>query len=393
MIIHESILPLILGIIIGLAAGASLAFLLLRGAQQAALDMIKSQNTAAIEAAKSAMMENAAKTGRNERLDIMNVAKDQIGSIINPIQKSLDDLRKYVTDTELNRVSTHAALATSIEQVVRQNQMLSDATNRVSHETKSLVGALRSSQTRGRWGEVQLRNVVELAGMNAWCDFSEQTSAATNGEGRPDMTVRIPGGKYVFVDAKVPMAAYLDAHESDDETRAAALRKEHAKAVKSHVDELARRGYHQTENSMPYTIMFLPGESLLWTAMTEMPDLSEYAMNKGVLLCSPMSLLPLLRMFSLGWREQQQEERAREIAQMGEVLYKRLSKFVAFFNGVGLIIASLNTKYNEAAGSLSARVLPQAQRMHKAAAMAEEEIAEPVLIDAAPRQLALIEDN
>jgi len=389
MIIHDNALPLILGIVIGLVAGAMLTFFLLRGTQAAALEMVRTQNAAAIEAARSAMLENAAKTGRDERQDIMNVAKDQIGNIVSPIQKSLDDLKKYVADTEVNRASTNSALATSIEQIFRQNQVLNEATNKVSSETRALVGALRSSQTRGRWGEVQLRNVVELAGMNSWCDFTEQTSAATNGEGRPDMTVRIPGGKFVFVDAKVPMAAYLDAHETDDEVRAGLLRKEHAKAVKSHVDELARRGYHTTENSMPYTIMFLPGESLLWTAMTEMPELTEYAMNKGVLLCSPMSLLPLLRMFSLGWREQQQEERAREIAQMGEVLYKRLSKFVGFFNGVGSTLASLNTKYNEAAGSLSARVLPQAQRVHKAAALADEEIAEPVLIDAAPRQLAL----
>jgi DNA recombination protein RmuC len=263
----------------------------------------------------------------------------------------------------------------------------------MSSKTDALVGALSGSQVRGRWGEVKLRNIIESAGMTPWCDFIEQTSAKTGGDGRPDLTVRLPGNKFVFIDAKAPMIAYEDAQDLRNEARATELRREHARAVRSHVDELARRGYHRTENSMAFTVMFLPTEPLLLSAMAETPELWDYAMSKGVMICSPIMLMPLLRMFATGWREQQQDEQAREIARLGAELYKRLTKFVSFFNTVGKNIASLNASYNEAAGSMSARLLPQAQRVHKAAALADAEISEPLLIDAAPRQIAISESE
>lgn len=385
----HDILLFSISLIIGLIIGGTGVTILLKNINSDALTLIKAQNQAALEAAKSAMLENATKTSRSDKEDFLQIAKSQIGPMVDPVQKSLDELKNYITTVDKDRASGYASLEKGIELMLKQSQTLFDATTLVSNKTDALVGALRGSQTRGRWGEIQLRNIVEMAGMTSWCDFSEQTSSATNGEGRPDLTVRIPGNKFAFVDSKVPMSAYLDAQETTDERHAAALRREHAKAVKLHVDELVRRGYHNSPNSVPFTVMFLPAEPLLLTAMAETPDLWEYAMSKGIMICSPMGLLPLLRAFAVGWREEQQDERAREIAKLGGDLYKRLSKFAVFFNGIGQTILTLNTRYNEAAGSFSARLLPQAQRVHKAAALIEEEIPEPLLVDAVPRQLAL----
>lgn len=411
----QSIISIGIAMIIGVILGSVGTTILLRGSGKYTLEMLKNQYNAsleamksqnniavelmksqsftAIEASKNAMMENSSKNSRNEREDFLNLAKSQIAPIVDPIQKSLDELRLYVANIDKDNIGRYSSITTGIEQMLNQSKALGEATSLVSHKTDALVGALRGSQARGRWGEVQLRNIVENAGMTSWSDFHEQSSAATNGEGRPDMTVRIPGGKCIFVDSKVPMSAYLDAQETSDEYQSQVLRKDHAKAVKAHVDELARRGYHNNVNSMPYTIMFLPAEPLLLSAMAETPDLWEYAMSKSILICSPMGLLPLLRVFALGWREQQQEERAAEIAQMGAELYKRLNKFVGIFNNIGSTLATLNTRYNEAAGSMTARLLPQAKRVHEAAALADTEIIEPVMIDAAPRQLILMDNE
>jgi DNA recombination protein RmuC len=268
---------------------------------------------------------------------------------------------------------------------------LSTSHDHLQKETRSLVTALRAPQTRGRWGELQLRRVVEMAGMLERCDFDEQvTSTTDSGRLRPDMVVHLPGGKNVAVDAKVPMQAFLDANEAEDETTRRMHLANHGRQLKAHVDALAKKEYwKQVDPSPEFVVAFVPGDPLLTTALEHVPGLMEHAVANHVLLATPTSLIALLRAVAYGWQQDAMAESAREVQQLGAELYQRLSVLGDHFAGVGKGLNGAVAAYNKAVGSLEGRVLVTARRFADMGVIGtgEKDIAPSITVDAAPRAL------
>jgi DNA recombination protein RmuC len=270
-----------------------------------------------------------------------------------PIQAKLTDVERHVATLETERAAQYAAL--------NQQLLGAQATDReLRAVTGSLAGSLRSSSARGTWGEVELRRVLELSGLTNHIDFVEQGSLRSDdgGRGRPDVIVTLPGGKYVAIDAKAPMAAYLgpvgSGLEGDGERDAPG----HAKALRAHVDALAKRNYPGALGASPdFTVMFLPMESLLSAALGADPGLLDYAMAKGITPATPTSLLALLKTVAVMWRQTTVTEQAAELLDLGKSLYERLGVFAGHVGKVGSALESAVVHYNRMVGSLESRVL------------------------------------
>ncbi len=237
----------------------------------------------------------------------------------------------------------------------------------LSERAGSLTNALRTPHVRGRWGEAQLRNVVEFAGMVEYCDYVTQASASTDdGTLRPDLVVRIPGGKHVVVDAKAPLTAYLDAFETSDEAERERRFADHARQVREHVTKLSAKAYwRQFEPSPDLVVMFLPDESYLRTAHEFDSSLQEYAWSSNVILASPSTLMMLLRTVSMTWQQETIAESAREVSDLGRELYKRLATMGAHFAKLGRSLDGAVDAYNKTVGSLERQVLVQARRFEQ----------------------------
>jgi DNA recombination protein RmuC len=261
----------------------------------------------------------------------------------------------------------------------------------VAKAAASLANAMRQPAVRGRWGELQLKRVVELAGMLEHCDFVEQPSATNeDARQRPDAIVTLPGGARIIIDAKVPFAAYLDAHEApDDDTRVAHLNR-HALLVRSHAAALGRKAYWDAFDASPdFVVMFLPGEMLYTAALQQDPELIEAVTREKVVLATPSSLIALLRMIALGWREQALAVNAQEVAQLGRQLYDRVGSLAAHWSDVGDKLEKAVGSYNKSVGALETRVLVTARKFLdlKAATADDGELAPPQPVEALPRQL------
>jgi DNA recombination protein RmuC len=245
---------------------------------------------------------------------------------------------------------------------------------------------LRNPTTRGKWGEVQLRRVVELAGMEAYCDFSEQqTFDGDDRQMRPDLTVSLPGNSVIFVDAKVPLAAFLEAIDAADDTARRDRFRAHAALFKSHIDGLARKNYRRAETSADFVVMFVPGEAFLSAACTENPDLIEYGATKGVYIASPLTLIALLRSYALGWQQRLQEENAKQIAEVGRELYERVRVFTNHLATIGSSLQKAVGAYNGAVGSLESRLLPQGRKLKEVAALPDADLPDMHAVEVAPR--------
>jgi DNA recombination protein RmuC len=258
-------------------------------------------------------------------------------------------------------------------------------------ETANLVKALRQPTVRGRWGELQLKRVVELAGMLEHCDFVEQPTAdGEDGRQRPDVIVKLPGGRQIVIDAKVPIAAYLDAHEAaDDGTRDKHLER-HAELVRTHATALGRKAYWDTFSPSPdFVIMFLPGEMLYTAALQQDAGLIEAVTSEKVVLATPGSLIALLRTIALGWREQALALNAQEVAQLGRQLYERVGSLAAHWGDVGDKLEKAVGAYNRSVGALESRVLVTARKFVdlKAATADDGEITPSQPVEALPRPL------
>ncbi|HET6447574.1 MAG TPA: DNA recombination protein RmuC [Conexibacter sp.] len=259
-------------------------------------------------------------------------------------------------------------------------------------ETRALTGALRQPQTRGRWGEMQLRRVVELAGMTAHCDFVEQASVTTDdGRLRPDLIVQLPGGKQVIVDAKAPLHAFLDAHDACDETTRTTQLAAHARLLREHVRRLSAKAYwDQFETAPDFVFLFLPGEHFYSAALEADPALLEEGARQSVLIATPTTLIALLRAVAYGWQQERVAEDARAVAQLGRELHRRLETFAEHLHKLGARLRGAVGAYNDAVGSFEQRVLPGARRLAEHGVVsAERELTALERVDPTVRELVL----
>lgn len=375
-----------LSLALGLIIGAGVVWLVLRnsGARTAA------QAAAAIEQANLAITQERAMLaekltsefrrlstealGQNNRqfLDLAKTqfdgfqasARGDISQILQPVKESLAKVDRQISDIEKDRVGAYGRLTTQVEEMAKHHL-------RLGLETQKLVSAMRNPGVRGRWGELQLRRVIEMAGMQAHVDFVEQASfAAEDGRQRPDVIVKLPGGRTIVIDSKVPFDHYFDAAREDgDDAQGTVLNSQdallrHARAVRSHMADLGKKSYWaQFQPSPDLVVMFLPDEGFFSAALRVDPGLVEAGIQNHVVPATPTTLIALLRAVEFGWRQEALAENAREISEHAAELYKRLAKFGEHFQKVGRGLTTAIGSYNDAVGSMERNVLPSARRI------------------------------
>ncbi|MGQ0667696.1 MAG: DNA recombination protein RmuC [Nitrospiraceae bacterium] len=292
-----------------------------------------------------------------------------IDGLVRPLYDSLQRYDEQMRLLEQSRQSAYGGLDQHLKSLAESHQ-------RLQQETGNLVKALRAPTVRGQWGEITLKRVAELAGMVDHCDFVEQQSVTgDDGRFRPDMVVQLPGGRQIIVDAKTVLAAYLDAHEAqDDAARAEALRR-HAGQVRSRMDELSLKAYWaQFDRAPEFVVLFLPGEQFLGAALDQDPRLIEEGFSRGVVLATPATLIALLRAVAYGWRQEQLTAHAQEAGRLGKDLYERMAVLAEHMNDVGQALGKSVSAYNRAVGSLETRILPAARRFKELGVSSDKDI-------------------
>jgi DNA recombination protein RmuC len=356
--------------ILGGAIGAAIAWLASRS-EHAALRSSLQHAEHAGEKTIESLLERA----KNELRETTAMrASERVGELVSPVAQKLGEFDRLLG-----------------ELLGRTNQ-LESATVNLTTQTSTLVTALRNPAARGKWGEMQLRNVVEKAGMLPYCDFLEQqTVALEEARVRPDMTVNLPGERCVFVDAKAPLDAMQAALEESDEHARKRLVKQHVRALREHVDSLARRGYQTAAGSADFVVMFVAGEAFLSAACSEDPALIDYALDKAVLVTGPLALISLLRSFAMGWQALRQEENAKRIATIGKVLYERALKFSEHLGEIRKHLERSVNAFNGAVSSYETKLLPQGRKLKDEASLGGDELAEIPPIDVVPRTLTALD--
>jgi len=364
--------------------------------QKTLLDVMKKEMSDTFTSLASAALKSS-----NE--DFLRLARENIGKVVaethgklgehkaamdgmfKPLKEALSQYEGHIKALESKRREDYASLD-------QQIKLLATTHRDLQKETGNLVTALRKPHVRGRWGEVTLRNVVELAGMSNHCDFTEQVSMNTDeGRLRPDMIIRLPGGHAIVVDSKVSMEALLDLSSAQTEEDRRAHMQRHARHIKEQIIRLSSKAYWQhIERSTELAVLFM-GEQALVAALELEPTLFEDSMSKKVLLATPTTLLALLRSVAYGWRQEQLTENAEQIAILGRELYERVRKWTEHLARVGAALGKSVEAYNNAMGSMEARVLPTLRKFRELGASSAEEVPPPHQVEQAPRNLSLIE--
>ncbi len=381
-----AILMLLVGAVLGAAAVAWVLLRRLRGATEEA-DAAHERAAALNANFAAADAERRLLASQNQALSARQGTDSNVLQALGPVSEKLNAVQRQVSLLERDRVEQYGQLAEQLREA-------KEADAKLLATTSSLASALRSNSARGKWGEVQLRRVVESAGMLSHVDFQEQVHTATDdGVHRPDMVVRLPGGKELVLDAKVPLTSFLNAHDAGtpDGVESQQHLARHAKAVKVHIDALAGKAYWASATNSPeLVICFVPVESILSAALMADPGLLDYAMTKNVVLASPISLMAILKSVAFSWRQDVLTESAKELFELSAQLYTRLGTMGGAVSAVGVSLKTSVDRYNKLVGTLEARVLPTARKLNT---LDPQSLESPVHVEVTPRVLTAPEFN
>src|SRR5213080_966984 len=344
-------------------------------------DALKDNNQEFLNLAR-ATLEKFQVTAKGE----LEQRQQAIDQLVRPLKESLEKVDGKIEQMERTRAGAYSGLVEQVKTLAASQQSL-------QAETGNLVKALRTPHVRGRWGEIQLRRVVELAGMVQYCDFSEQeTFANEDGRIRPDVIVRLPGNRTIVVDAKVPFEAFYESITTNDDAVRIGCLKEHARLVRMHISALSRKSYWESVQPTPeFVLLFLPGENFYSAALEQDPKLIEDGVNQRVIIATPTTLIALLKAISYGWQQEQRAANADEVGKLGKELYDRMRTFVSYFADIGRNLDRALESYNKGVGSLEARVLVTARKFKERGAIAGEDIETVEPIDKSTRALSLDE--
>jgi len=395
------VLSLLAGLLLGIVIGVAIGYLYARGRladasgraraaeQRAALvdgqlaERFQVLSAQALDASTARFLEVA--EGRLQAANAtaageLETRRAAVEHLIVPLKETLARVEEQLRESDAARTRSHAALT---EQVAIARQ----ASEELRAQTQALVTALRRPEARGRWGELQLRRVAELAGMSARCDFDEQVTSA-DGSQRPDMVVRLAGGKNIVVDSKVSLAAYLEAAQSEDENLRADRLDAHARHLRDHVDRLAGKAYWAALSPSPeFVIAFIPGEAFLAPALERDPGLLEHALARKVHIATPTTLITMLRTAQYAWQQEALADNARAVFDLGRELYERLGSLGRNVDQLGRALSKAVTAYNQTVGSLESRVLTKARRLNELGVV-DAELRTPALVEETTRGVA-----
>src|SRR5579871_1204116 len=348
-----------------------------------ASDALRSNNSSFLQIAQETL-----KRFQTEAKGDLEAKQKAVADLVAPVRESLSKVDAQIQQMEKERMDAYGGLRQQVESLITTQKELQS-------ETGNLVRALRTPNVRGRWGEIQLRRVVEIAGMLSYCDFSEQeTIYGESGRLRPDLVVKLPGGKSVVVDAKTPLQAFLDAFETTDEEARRACLANHARQVRDHMKTLAGKNYwEQFEATPEFVVMFLPGETFFSAALEQDPGLIEHGVLSKVIPASPTTLIALLKAVAYGWNQEKLARNAHEISILGKELHDRLRKLAGHITGVGTNLDRAVEAYNQAVGSLENRVLVSARKFAELGAAVAEYIPELEPIETTARALSFDWDD
>ncbi|HEY6768309.1 MAG TPA: DNA recombination protein RmuC [Candidatus Sulfotelmatobacter sp.] len=343
-----------------------------------ASDALKSNNSSFLQIAQETL-----KRFQSEAQSDLDGRQKAVAELVAPVRDSLSKVDAQIQQMEVARGRAYGDLHAQVQSlIVTQKELQS--------ETGNLVRALRTPNVRGRWGEIQLRRVVEIAGMLSYCDFAEQETLTTEaGRIRPDLVVKLPGGKRVVVDAKTPLQAFLEAFETHDEDARRICLANHARQVRDHMKILSGKSYwEQFEATPEFVVMFLPGETFFSAALEQDPGLIEQGVLQRVIPASPTTLIALLKAVAYGWNQEKLARNAQQISELGKELHDRLRKLAAHIAGVGSSLDRAVESYNQAVGSLENRVLVSARRFSELGASVAEDIPELEPVETTSRTLS-----
>ena len=348
------------------------------GAKLQLLDSFKALSADALRTNNQSFLElavqNLSKFQEGAKGD-MEKREQAIGELVRPLKESLEKVDEKIELLERSRTSAYASLHEQVKSLTETQLMLRS-------ETGNLVKALRAPNVRGRWGEMQLRRVVELAGMQNHCDFFEQENLETEeGRRRPDMVIRLPNGREIAVDAKVPIEAYLRAIEAPSEEQRVVHLLDHARQIRDHLNKLSQKAYHQHFESPEFTVLFLSGETFFSAALEQDPTLLEFGAERKVIIATPTTLIALLKSVHYGWRQEALAEHAKTIRELGSTLYDRLRTLTDHLLRVRKGLDHAVGGYNDFVRSFDSRVLVTARRLKELEATDGKEIAEIEVIE------------